>query len=418
MNKLQKSRVFNTVSFLAVGIVLSASIFYGANFVFAVSAVDEIKNQIELRAKEVKELEITIQRYRRELEANEKQENTLQNQLNKMNKEISILNLNIKKAQTEIIETGLKIEETKNEIYAKEYEIDDRKNKLANIMRLIYQAESSNFLALALSSKNLSDFFSQQEYLASLQKEIKVNLDDLKAFKSKLENFKKNHEDQQLELKVLNNELGSQWQITNEKKEEKDRLLRETKNKEKEYQRMIAELNRKREEVESEINELEEKLRQAIDRSKIIIGKGILRWPAEGRISQNYGKPNWNAAYTFHNGIDIAAPTGTPVRAALGGKIIGVGDNGRYSYGKWIAIDHGNFNITTLYGHLSLQKVSIGQEVKTGDIVGYVGSTGYSTGSHLHFTVFTSDSYTLMKSTKVQNLFIPIGGTINPMEYL
>jgi len=95
-----------------------------------------------------------------------------------------------------------------------------------------------------------------------------------------------------------------------------------------------------------------------------------------------------------------------------------VGNNGKYAYGKWVSIDHGNKNITTLYGHLSLQKVSIGQDVATGDVIGYVGSTGYSTGSHLHFTVFASESYTLLNSSSVSGLKIPVGGTINPLDYL
>ena len=399
-------------------LVLNGGLFFGGRFIYAVSVVDEIKKEIELRAQEIKDLAATIKKYQKDLEAVGKQENTLQNQINRMNKEIAILNLNIKKTQTQIIETGLKIDELKNQVYVKEDEIESRKEKLAHIILLMSQSESGNLLSLAFSTKNLSDFFSQQESLANLQRDVKVSLDELKTFKSVLENFKKDKETQQAELKNLNEELGNQWQITNEQKTEKDSLLKDTRNKEKEYQRIINELNRKRQDVESEINALEERLRQAIDKSKISISKGILRWPLEGRFSQGYGKPNWNAAYDFPNGIDIAAPIGTPIKAALGGKIIGVGDNGRYSYGKWIAIEHGNFSIVTLYGHLSLQKVSVGQEVKTGDIIGYVGSTGYSTGPHLHFTIFTSDSYTLMKSTKVPGLLIPIGGTLNPMEYL
>lgn len=414
----KQSIIIKLFSIVAVILVLSGGLFSGSRFIYAISIIDEIKKEIELRAQEVKDLASTIKKYQKDLEAVGKQENTLQNQINRMNKEIAILNLNIKKTQTQIIEAGLKIDELKNQVYVKEDEIESRKEKLAHIILLMSQSEPGNLLSLAFSTKNLSDFFSQQESLANLQRDIKISLDELKTFKSELENFKKDKEAQQAELKSLNEELGSQWQITNEQKTEKDSLLKDTRNKEKEYQRIINELNRKRQDVESEINALEERLRQAIDKSKISISKGILRWPLDGRLSQGYGKPNWNAVYDFHNGIDIAAPTGTPIKAALGGKIIGVGDNGRYSYGKWIAIEHGNFSIVTLYGHLSLQKVSVGQEVKTGDIIGYVGSTGYSTGPHLHFTIFTSDSYTLMKSTKVPGLLIPIGGTLNPMEYL
>lgn len=414
----KQSVIIKLFSVVAAILVLSGGLFSGGRFIYAVSIIDEIKKEIELRAQEVKDLAATIKKYQKDLEAVGKQENTLQNQINRMNKEIAILNLNIKKTQTQIIEAGLKIDELKNQVYVKEDEIESRKEKLAHIILLMSQSESGNLLSLAFSTKNLSDFFSQQESLANLQRDVKISLDELKTFKSELENFKKDKETQQAELKNLNEELGSQWQITNEQKTEKDSLLKDTRNKEKEYQRIINELNRKRQDVESEINALEERLRQAIDKSKISISKGILRWPLDGRLSQGYGKPNWNAVYDFHNGIDIAAPTGTPIKAALGGKIIGVGDNGRYSYGKWIAIEHSSFSIVTLYGHLSLQKVSVGQEVKTGDIIGYVGSTGYSTGPHLHFTIFTSDSYTLMKSTKVPGLLIPIGGTLNPMEYL
>ena len=251
-----------------------------------------------------------------------------------------------------------------------------------------------------------------------MQKEIKNNLSELKELKDSLEVFKADQESKNRELKFLYGDLEDQKKIAQDEKSEKDNLLRQTKNKEKEYQKLISSLEQQRKNIEKEIGALEEKLRAAIDRSKLPVGKGILKWPVDNIITQGYGKPNWNAAYDFHNGIDIRASVGTPVKAALAGKVVGVGDNGRYSYGKWIAIDHGTYNITTLYGHLSLQKVSVGQTVKTGDIIGRSGNTGYSTGPHLHFTVFASENYTLIKSTKVPNLFIPVGGSINPLEYL
>jgi murein DD-endopeptidase MepM/ murein hydrolase activator NlpD len=149
--------------------------------------------------------------------------------------------------------------------------------------------------------------------------------------------------------------------------------------------------------------------------------RGLLAYPLKKyTISQGYGKTKFSKkAYASgkHNGIDFGAPSGTPVYTPLGGKVVGVGNNGRYAYGKWIAIDHGN-GMITLYGHLSSQSVSKGEKVDTGEKIGAVGNTGYSTGSHLHFSVFSSKTFELAKSKVVSNLYIPIGATVNPMNYL
>jgi murein DD-endopeptidase MepM/ murein hydrolase activator NlpD len=86
----------------------------------------------------------------------------------------------------------------------------------------------------------------------------------------------------------------------------------------------------------------------------------------------------------FHPGIDFGASAGTPIQAAGAGTVVIAGDCGGYGY--CVVIDHGN-SIGTLYGHQSQLNVSVGQHVNTGDVIGYVGSTGASTGPHLHFEV-------------------------------
>ncbi|BAD42292.1 M23 family metallopeptidase [Symbiobacterium thermophilum] len=111
------------------------------------------------------------------------------------------------------------------------------------------------------------------------------------------------------------------------------------------------------------------------------LGSGSLILPVVGEISSYYG-PRWG---TWHNGIDIAVPHGTPVRAADSGMVVYRGWNG--NYGNMIEIDHGGGKMVTWYAHLSGFNVSVGQQVNKGDIIGYVGSTGYSTGPHLHFEI-------------------------------
>jgi murein DD-endopeptidase MepM/ murein hydrolase activator NlpD len=88
----------------------------------------------------------------------------------------------------------------------------------------------------------------------------------------------------------------------------------------------------------------------------------------------------------MHDGIDLVAPTGTPIYAAADGVVVGVGPNGRY--GNWIQIDHAG-KLSTVYGHLSsfAPDLEAGKAVSRGDLLGFVGSTGRSTGAHLHFEV-------------------------------
>jgi len=109
------------------------------------------------------------------------------------------------------------------------------------------------------------------------------------------------------------------------------------------------------------------------------VSGGGVAWPTNGTITSGFGS-RWGK---LHSGIDIANGTGTPIRAAKAGTVIvsGFDDSG---YGNWIVIDHGG-GFSTLYGHMSRRRASEGQSVKQGELIGDMGSTGRSTGPHLHF---------------------------------
>lgn len=109
-------------------------------------------------------------------------------------------------------------------------------------------------------------------------------------------------------------------------------------------------------------------------------------WPAEGRVSSRFGwrKDPISGAARFHDGIDIAAPEGMSIRAVLPGKVSFSGI--KEGYGKVIMVNHGQ-GVSTLYGHASRTLVSVGESVEAGTVIGEVGSTGRSTGPHLHFEI-------------------------------
>jgi len=121
-------------------------------------------------------------------------------------------------------------------------------------------------------------------------------------------------------------------------------------------------------------------------------------------VTQQFGDTSFARSGGYngkgHNGIDLRAQIGTPVRAALTGTVIGTGDTGSvrgcYSYGRWVLIQHGN-GLDTLYAHLSQISASKGQSVGTGQLIGYSGQTGYATGPHLHFGVYVSSATQIMR---------------------
>jgi murein DD-endopeptidase MepM/ murein hydrolase activator NlpD len=117
------------------------------------------------------------------------------------------------------------------------------------------------------------------------------------------------------------------------------------------------------------------------------INGDLFLWPVRGYISSYYGyrRSPFTGGRSFHPGLDIAAPMGTPIKAAMSGRVSAVGyDN---IYGNFVVITH-QAGYRTLYGHMSVIRTRTGVYVNAGDLIGEVGSTGQSTGPHVHFTVY------------------------------
>jgi murein DD-endopeptidase MepM/ murein hydrolase activator NlpD len=107
-------------------------------------------------------------------------------------------------------------------------------------------------------------------------------------------------------------------------------------------------------------------------------------WPVRGFVTREYRTTGGEQSDRYHPGIDIAAPTGSPIRASADGVVLTSGWDERYGY--LVVIDHG-FGLTTLYGHNSRNVVEVGQRVRRGDVIAFLGNTGRSTAPHLHFEV-------------------------------
>lgn len=403
---------------ILIGLICAVILFSPAYFGNA-SLIDDLKKQIEQKEQELKVLEEKSKQYKNTITQSQKEQKNLKGNITDLNTQIDYLSTQIEIAQNQMDQTALLIEKLKAEIIKQEESLQLKKIYIASAIQTINEFDSTSLLELLLKNNNFSNFLNQTDYIESLENEIQNNIDSLQLLKSRLEEKYTEQKNKERDLEELNSDLSSKKIITNQQKNKKESLLQETKNQEKKYSSLLGEIQKKRSGIQKEIYELEEKLKYTIDPSKIPAPKkGLFNWPANGALSQKWGSTSEtgfiNDAYKFHNGVDIAAPIGTPIYAPASGKVIAVGDNGQYAYGKWIAIDHQN-GLITLYGHLSLQSVSSGASIKNGQKIGYMGSTGFSTGSHLHFTVYAANTF---QTTSRWFGLLPLGGSINPLNYL
>jgi murein DD-endopeptidase MepM/ murein hydrolase activator NlpD len=134
-------------------------------------------------------------------------------------------------------------------------------------------------------------------------------------------------------------------------------------------------------------------VRNDVERRQALVAATPSMWPITGWISSDFGsrRDPFNGEDAFHPGLDISASYGAPVHAPADGTVETAGANG--NYGNLITLDHG-FGLTTRYGHLSRFAVSPGDQVRRGDVIGYVGSTGRSTSPHLHYEVLVNGQLT------------------------
>ncbi|PIQ92706.1 MAG: hypothetical protein COV69_01760 [Parcubacteria group bacterium CG11_big_fil_rev_8_21_14_0_20_39_14] len=381
--------------------------------------IDKLKEKIEAKETKIKELEERAASYKETIEEKRGEANTLVNEVLVLDSQRRKLDTEIEITQTKIGETEASIEKLTLELKTKESEIKMLKKRTGIILRTIREYDEIDLAEILLRGDNFSKIFNIAEAVKILQEEIQEKVEALKIVKLKLESERLELNFQKEELENLEEELYYKKVIVEGEKKKKKDLLNVTKGQERKFQNLLKDVEAKQKEIQKEIAEIESRLRHLIDPSKIPPPqKGLFSWPCEGVITQGYGLTSKtgfiNPVYDFHNGIDIASSIGTPIKAPLGGKVAASGTNGHYAYGSWLAIDHQN-GLITLYAHLSAKKVKVEEEVKRGQIIGYMGSTGFSTGSHLHFTVYAANTF----ETKDKWFgLLPLGGSLNPMNYL
>ena len=382
---------------LCIGIAVFA--LWSVPFLARAETIEDLRAKIAERESAIAELEKEIIGYQDELETVGKETQSLQSAVRVIDVEQKKIAAEIRVAENKITAVSLAIKKLSQEIGAKERRIGGNREAIAETIRAMRSAEDDSLVEGLLANRTLSAFWERVDILERFQKSVQSDLTETRALKAGLEESRAQNEANRRKLVALRGELSDRRALLAGRKKERSALLAATKNKESEYKRLLNERVARRNAFERELLAFESELQFAIDPSRLPeTGAGVLRWPLDVvKITQKFGSTSFSRAGGYngqgHNGIDLRASIGTPVRAAQDGVVKGVGNTDTVcpgaSYGKWVLIEHGN-GLSTLYARFSLVKVNEGQAVGAGEVIGYSGDTGYATGPHLHFTVYAT----------------------------
>ena len=265
------------------------------------------------------------------------------------------------------------------------------KQILLNRLVTIYETGNTTYLDVLLQSKDLTDFISRYYVIEEITEYDNTLINQVKNQKESLEQTTQKLENEQAELKIVKARKEQTTVVLNNMKTMQESYITKLSDGEKKLQKEITAYKKEQAEIEAKIMEITNTILPNIQYTG-----GEMLWPvaASGTvITSQFGTREHpiQGVVKQHTGLDIGgAPTGTPVVAAADGVVSYAGWLG--GYGNCVMVNHGN-GIVTLYGHGSKVVASLNQEVKKGDTILEIGSTGNSTGPHLHFEVRINGQY-------------------------
>lgn len=370
--------------FLIISILICAISFvsYAADLNELQNQKNEIQTQIEENNNKLTDVNDELTDNLKQIQKLDESIQSTQESLDKLNKEITEKEEEISKVETEL------------KVVTQKYNI--QKELLDARLIAMYETENTNYLDVVLGASSISDFISTY-YLISEIASYDIDLLEL------VESQKKEIEQKNLQISTQKERLETEkgtWQKTeialSNTKVLRQNFIQKLSEEEQALQAQIDEYN-------NQINAIEEEIRSLA--STINFGEdyqgGPMQWPIYGHynITSNYGMRTHpiTGVYKLHTGVDISATIGTDFTAMANGIVVKAEFN--TAYGNMVIIDHGG-GVQTLYAHGSEIIAKVGQEVKAGDTILKVGSTGYSTGPHAHFEVRIN------------------GTTANPLDYV
>ncbi len=354
--------------------------------------IAELNELIDEQREKIDALADKIDTYKDDIKAARNQAASLQNQIYIIENQIAKTNLDIQANQEEIKITELEIEQVNLQIEEKEAIIAKDKEKLAAFIRQLDRYDEKKYLSVLLSNESFSDFFDQIKYLEQIEANLQKTLNRVQENVLALTKDKENLNDKRDRLADLLKKLEQEKYALGDRKETKNYLIAQTQQSEKKFQSLIDDIKQEQVAVNAQVANLERQLRAELEKrgdnekfnsfGDVAFIHPVGSYP----ITAYFHDPEYPYRHLFeHSGVDYATPMGTPVKAVETGYVAKVSYGTKW-YGNYIMIIHNN-SFSTLYAHLNSASVQADQYVARGQVIGYTGNSGFSSGPHLHFEV-------------------------------
>ena len=373
--EFERKRKARRLSIFLVAIVIAAPF----TNIFAESTqdkIDAIDKETSAAAKRYEQVQADIKVYEAEIK-------DLDVEVQKYTEEVNSLSGKVAAAQAEVEEIAGKLQNVSANYEATEQLLNTR-------LRVLYENGFINMWEVLFSAKSVTDFIAKYNVMATIIENDKKSLEEMNDQKKYIQNLKETADLKRLQIEQAEYDVQKSKEALESAKANKTTKLTQLETSKSELKTMLANLKKEREKQEEILAK-----EIAAAQGNNIKFSGEFTWPAPGAyyISAMFrDKEYYQWSGSVHKGTDIAKSGGCNIVAAQTGKVIVASGNGAYNggYGNYVIIDHGTkdgVRYTSVYAHLKSVSVKKGDTVVKGQKIGYMGSTGWSTGTHLHFEI-------------------------------
>lgn len=399
--KNQKFWVSLLAGILAGVMILSLIFSIIPTNVYAKSS-SEIKKEID--ELEDQQMDIWIQMDELEAKQDDNWESTeeMVEQKNNIDQQINLLNIEIENINQQIQNYTLLIADNQVELDEAEAVLAELNEKNRARIRAMEEEGEISYWSVLFKANSFTDLIDRLNMIEEIQQADQRRMERLSQAADAVAQARESLAQEKSALEDSRQELAQAQSVLDEKRAQADAILTQLNAEQRELQALYEEYENLEHQLSAEIAQAEKEYTEQKKKEEEVSRPSTGGWVRPCSYTALTSAYGWRVhpitgKDSFHNGVDLANVTGTPIYAAKSGTVTVATYNGVYGY--YVQINHGD-GFSSLYGHMTHYIVSQGQSVSAGQVIGYMGSTGWSTGSHLHFTIYYN------------------GGTVNPMNYI